>query len=87
MLKRMARRVTGYARHALLICAHLLQLQSHCTLSESCRATGCVAKHGDGHVQVNQFEGILQHCLATPGVHVIELPIDYAVSAQLQVSP
>ena len=39
------------------------------------------------HVQVNQFEGILQHCLATPGVHVIDLPIDYAVSAQLQVSP
>ncbi|CAK0784038.1 hypothetical protein CVIRNUC_007241 [Coccomyxa viridis] len=35
--------------------------------------------------EVNQFEGILQHCLATPGVHVIELPIDYAVSAQLQV--
>ena len=46
-----------------------------------------MAKHGDGHVQVNQFEGILQHCLTTPGVHVIELPIDYAVSAQLQVSP
>ena len=39
------------------------------------------------HVQVNQFEGILQHCLATPGVHVIDLPINYAVSAQLQVSP
>ena len=37
-------------------------------------------------VQVGQFEGIIQHCLSTPGVHVIDLPIDYAVSAQLQVS-
>ena len=36
-------------------------------------------------MQVGQFEGIVQHCLATPGVHVIDLPINYAVSAQLQV--
>ncbi len=38
------------------------------------------------NVQVGQFEGIIQHCLSTPGVHVIDLPIDYAVSAHLQVS-
>ena len=37
------------------------------------------------HAQVGQFEGIIQHCLSTPGVHVIDLPINYAVSAQLQV--
>lgn len=37
-------------------------------------------------MQVGQFEGIIQHCLSTPGVHVIDLPINYAVSAQLQVS-
>ena len=28
--------------------ATLLYLQSHCALSEGCRATGCVAKHGAG---------------------------------------
>ena len=39
------------------------------------------------NVQVGQFEGIIQHCLShAPGVHVIDLPINYAVSAQLQVS-
>ena len=38
-----------------------------------------------GTMQVGQFEGIVQHCLTTPGVHVIDLPINYAVSAQLQV--
>ena len=37
-------------------------------------------------LQVGQFEGIIQHCLSTGGVHVIDLPINYAVSAQLQVS-
>lgn len=40
---------------------------------------------GNG-LQVGQFEGIIQHCLSTGGVHVIDLPINYAVSAQLQVS-
>lgn len=45
----------------------------------------CSRKIVNGHMQVGQFEGIVQHCLATPGVHVIDLPINYAVSAQLQV--
>ncbi len=36
-------------------------------------------------VQEGQFKEVLAHCLAEPGVHVIELPIDYSTSAQLQV--
>ena len=33
-----------------------------------------------------QFQETLAACLEQPGVHVIELPIDYAASAQLQVT-
>ena len=51
----------------------------------SCRSLTSEAEYIAG-VQVGQFEGIIQHCLSTPGVHVIDLPINYAVSAQLQVS-
>ncbi|BDA51294.1 probable lactaldehyde dehydrogenase at C-terminar half [Coccomyxa sp. Obi] len=32
-----------------------------------------------------QFEGIMAHCLSTPGVHLVELPIDYSVTDELQV--
>ena len=36
-------------------------------------------------MQEGQFEGIVAHCLSTPGVHLIELPIDYSITDQLQV--
>ena len=36
-------------------------------------------------MQEGEFQEVLAHCLAEPGVHVIELPIDYSTSAQLQV--
>ena len=36
-------------------------------------------------LQEGQFEGIMAHCLSTHGVHLIELPIDYSVTDELQV--
>ena len=39
-----------------------------------------------GVVQEGELKEVLSECLAGEGVHVIELPIDYAMSAQLQVS-
>lgn len=35
-------------------------------------------------LQEGEFKEVLAACLAQPAVHVIELPIDYAMSAQLQ---
>ena len=37
-------------------------------------------------MQERELKEVLADCLASQGVHVIELPIDYAMSAQLQVS-
>lgn len=35
--------------------------------------------------QESQFADVLAHCLATPAVHIVEVPINYAAGAALQV--
>lgn len=36
---------------------------------------------------VTELSPILQHCITTPAVHLVEVPINYAVSDKLQVNP
>lgn len=40
-----------------------------------------------GHriTKAGELSGVLAHCLSSPAVHVVEVPIDYAVSDKLQV--
>ena len=66
--------------HACMCCRQVLTAARG--LSAQAQGTDVISTGA----QVGQFEGIIQHCLSTPGVHVIDLPINYAVSAQLQVS-
>jgi acetolactate synthase I/II/III large subunit len=35
--------------------------------------------------QAGELAGILQHCVSTPAVHVVEVPVNYSVSHVLQV--
>ena len=40
--------------------------------------------HGHRVTEHSQFPGVVERCLGSRGVHVIEVPIDYAVSSHLQ---
>jgi acetolactate synthase I/II/III large subunit len=41
---------------------------------------GAVAHHV---TEAGRLPSILQHCITTPAVHVVEVPIDYTVSQRL----